>query len=177
MENVMDNEILKVKNIMVPLPDYPVIKADDPIGDGVALILQNASADNRHLHFEELLVIGSNEQLVGMVDVTDILKSFFPSVFGFEDQVYIGKKQVFTDLSVLLEGHFRLECKRQANESVHQHMRAPHRSIDGSMHVLHALEIMVKDKEKTLPVTENGNLIGAIRLADIFRSLGGYCTM
>lgn len=173
----MNNENLKVKNIMVPIPDYPVIRAEDPIGDAVALILQHSSADHRHLHFEELLVIDSNEQLVGMVDAVDILKSFFPSVFNFPTQVYVGKTQAFTDLSVLLEDNFRLECKRQATEAVKQHMRVPHRSIDGSMHALHALEIMVKDREKTLPVTENNSLLGAVRVADLFRVLGGYCTM
>ena len=149
-----------------------------PIGNGVAMILAHCSADNLHLHYDEILVIDSKDQLVGILDVTRILTSFFPSILGdYPDKGYVGKKQSFTDLSVLLEDHFRVECKRQTTVPVNQYMRKAHRSIDASMHILHALEIMIKDREKTLPVTNKGVLLGAVRLTDIFRVLGAYCTL
>jgi len=174
----MNNEIKNVQEIMIPIDQYPCIRGDEPIGNGVALILEHSSADNRHLHFDELLVIDSNDQLVGMLHITGILSSFFPSILReYPHQIYAGKKQSFTDLSVLLEEHFRAECRRQATTMVNKYMRKPHGSIDGSMSLLHALEIMIKDKENTLPVTENNILLGAIRVTDIFRTLGGYCTL
>ena len=174
----MQNDIPDVQRIMIPIDRYPCIRWDEPIANGVALILKHSSADNQHLHYEEMLVIDGNDQLVGMLNITSILSSFFPSILGdYSHQVYVGKKQSFTDLSVLLEEHFRVECKRQASTAVSKYMRKPHRSIDGSMSLLHALEIMIKDQENTLPVTEHGILLGAVRVADIFRVLGGYCTM
>lgn len=175
---VMHNDIPDVQKVMIPIDRYPCIRGGEPIGNGVALILAHSSADNQHLHYEELLVIDDRDQLVGMLSTTAILSSFFPSILGDSSlQVYFGKQQSFTDLSVLLEEHFRVECKRQASTAVNMYMRKPHRSIDGSMTLLHALEIMIKDQENTLPVTENGILLGAIRVADIFRVLGGYCTI
>lgn len=174
----MHSENLNVQKIMIPIGEYPSIREDEPIGNAVALILAHSSADNLHIHYNELLVIDSNDKLVGMLDATSILKSFFPSILGISsNQVYVGKEQSFTDLSVLLEDHFRVECKRQTAVAVSQYMHKPHRSIDASMHVLHALEIIVKDQERTLPVTENGVLLGAVRVTDIFRALGSYCTM
>ncbi len=175
----MNSEIFNVRNIMIPIDEYPYVREDQSIGDGVAMILEHSSADNLHLHYEELMVIDSDEKLVGMLDTIGILKSFFPSVLATTSaaQGYVGKKQIFTDLSVLLEDHFRLECKRQATEAVRKHMKVPHRSIDGSMHALHVFEIMVKDGEKTLPVTDRGILLGAVRMADVFRVLGGHCTI
>lgn len=175
---VMHNDIPDVQKIMIPIERYPCIRGDESIGNGVALILEHSSADNQHLHYEELLVIDSNDRLVGMLNTASILSSFFPSILGdTSHQVYVGKKQPFTDLSVLLEEHFRVECRRQASTLVSKYMRKPHRSIDGSMSLLHALEIMIKDQVNTLPVTENGLLLGAVRVADIFRVLGGYCTI
>lgn len=175
---VMHNDIPDVQKIMIPIDRYPCIRGEEPIGNGVALILSHSSADNQHLHYEELLVIDNNDRLVGMLNTASILSSFFPSILGDSaQQVYVGKKHSFTDLSVLLEEHFRVECRRQATTAVNQYMRKPHRSIDGSMSLLHALEIMIKDHENTLPVTENGILLGAIRVGDIFRVLGGYCTI
>lgn len=174
----MTNDKFNVQNIMIPIDEYPYIKADESVGNGVALILDHSSKDNMHLHYDDLIVIDNNEQLVGMLDTKSILKSFFPSVLGTHpNRVYVGKQQTFTDLSVLLEDHFRVECQRQAAETVGEHMRVPHRSVDGSMHVLHALEIMVKDDETTLPVTDKGILLGALRVSDIFRILGGYCSL
>jgi CBS domain-containing protein len=176
--DAMHNTIPDVQKIMIPIDRYPCIREDEPIGNGVALILEHSSADNQHLHYEELIVIDGNDQLVGMLNITGILSSFFPSIMGDSShQVYFGKKTPFTDLSVLLGDNFRVECRRQALTSVNKYMRKPHRSIDGSMSLLHALEIMIKDQENTLPVTENGILLGAVRVADIFRVLGGYCTI
>lgn len=174
----MSSDNTDVKNVMIPIGQYPCIKGDEAIGNGVGLILAQCSADNLHLHYEEILVIDSKDQLAGILDVTGILTSFFPSILGKSPNlVYVGKKQSFTDLSVLLEDHFRVECKRQAAVPVNQYMRKPHRSIDASMHILHALEIMIKDQEKTLPVTQNGILLGAVRVTDIFRVLGAHCTL
>lgn len=174
----MHNDIPDVQKIMIPIDQYPCIREDEPVGNCVALILEHSSADKQHLHYDELLVIDSNDQLVGMLNITSILSSFFPSILGdTSHQVYFGKKQSFTDLSVLLEDNFRVECKRQASTAAKNYMRKPHRSIEGSMSLLHALEIMIKDQENTLPVTQNSILLGAVRVADIFRVLGSYCTI
>lgn len=174
----MYNDTPDVQKIMIPIDHYPCIRSDEPVGNGVALILEHSSADNQHLHYEELLVIDDNDRLVGMLNITGILASFFPSILGDSSlQSYVGKKQSFTDLSVLLEEHFRVECRRQATTSVNKYMRKLHRSIEGSMSLLHALEIMIKDQNNTLPVTEKGILLGVVRGGDIFRVLGSYCTM
>ncbi|TKB10395.1 CBS domain-containing protein [Desulforhopalus sp. IMCC35007] len=174
----MSNITPNVQKIMIPIDSYPCIRVEEPIGSGVALLLQHSSADNQHLHYEELLVLDTNDNLVGMLNITNILSSFFPSILGqLPDQMYAGKKQAFTDLSVLLGENFRVECRRQASTSIRQYMRKPHNPIEGSMSLLHALEIMIKDQESILPVTENGILAGAVRMADIFRMLGSYCTI
>lgn len=175
MEN---NNISFVREIFIPLEQYPHLMEDEPIGNAVALLLQHGSADGRHLHYDELFVTNSDNQLVGHILLHDILTSFFPSILGTpKTSVFAGKKEHFTDLSILLEDSFRRECRRQAAHTVNQFMTKPHRSIDGSMHLLHALEIMIKDGETTLPVTEDTTLVGAVRIQDIFRILGTYCTI
>jgi CBS domain-containing protein len=174
----MNNTTPDVQKIMIPMDSYPCIRVEEPIGSGVALLLEHSSPDNQHLYYEELLVLDANDNLVGMLNITNILSSFFPSILGqLSDQVYAGKKQAFTDLSVLLGENFRVECRRQASTAIRNYMRKPHHPIEGSMSLLHALEIMIKDQENILPVTENGSLSGAVRMADIFRVLGSYCTI
>lgn len=174
----MQNDISLVREILIPLDQYPHLHQDEPIGDAVALLLQNGSEDGRHLYYDEILVTGSDGRLVGHILVKDILTSFFPSILSTSTAgIYEGKKEHFTDLSILLEDSFRRECRRQAAHTVKMHMTTPHRSVDGSMTLLHALEIMIKDGETTLPVTENNILAGAVRMQDIFKVLGTYCTI
>lgn len=174
----MNNDISLVREILIPLDQYPHLGEDEPIGSAVALLLQNGSEDGRHLYYDEILVTNGAGQLVGHILVKDILTSFFPSILSTSTPgVYAGKQQQFTDLSILLEDSFRRECRRQAAHTVKMHMTRPHRSVDGSMTLLHALEIMVKDGETTLPVTEGNILAGAVRMQDIFKILGNYCTI
>lgn len=174
----MNTTITLVREIYIPLEQYPHLQEDEPIGNGVALLLQNSSDDNRHLHYDEIFVTDGNSKLMGHISVSDILTSFFPSILATETKsIYSGKKELFTDLSILLEDSFQRECRRQAVLTVKKYMTPPHRSVDGSMHLLHALEIMIKDRVTTLPVTIDGKLAGAVRLQDIFRILGTYCTI
>ncbi|MFV0436338.1 MAG: HPP family protein [Desulfopila sp.] len=174
----MQNNITLVREVLIPLAQYPHLMENEPIGNAVALLLQHGSADGRHLYYDELLVTNSTGQLSGHILIQDILTSFFPSILATPKvQVYGGKKDLFTDLSILLEDSFRRECRRQAEMTVNQFMIEPHRSIADTTHLLHALEIMIKDNETTLPVTEDDILVGAVRIQDIFRVLGTYCTI
>ncbi len=174
----MNNDISHVNEILITLDSYPHLLQDEPIGNAVAKLLEHRSADGRHLHYDQVFVVDEAGRLLGRISVIDILTSFFPSILSTSTAgIFAGKKENFTDLSILLEDSFRRECRRQAAHTVGQHMAKTHQSVEGSMHLLHALEIMIKDDVTTLPVTEKNVLTGAVRMEDIFRVLGTYCTI
>jgi hypothetical protein len=174
----MSPDRLVVGEIAILLDRYPHLHENEPIGDGVAQLLQRRSADGLHLHYDELLVINAEQHLVGQLSVQNILSSFFPSILTPNPvTAYVGKKERYTDLSILLEDSFRKECRRQAAKVVREYMSKPRHAIDISMHPLQALEIMIKDNMNSLPVIEQTKLIGAVRITDIFRVLGTYCTL
>ena len=174
----MSPDKMMVREIAITLDRYPHLRESEPIGDGVAQLLQRRSADGLHLHYDELLVIDEQQCLVGHLSVQNILSSFFPSILTPNPvTTYVGKKELYTDLSILLEDTFQKECRRQATKVVRDYMSKPRRTIDGTMHPLHALEIMVAGNVNSLPVVEQEKLIGAIRISDIFRVLGTYCTL
>lgn len=174
----MSPDNLTVREVAIMLDRYPHLHESEPIGDGVAQLLQRRSADGLHLHYEELLVINENQQLVGHLSVQNILSSFFPSILTPNPvTTYVGKKERYTDLSILVEDSFQKECRRQATKVVRDYMSKPRRTIDSGMHPLHALEIMIKENVNSLPVVETEKLLGAVRITDIFRVLGTYCTL
>lgn len=174
----MVTDIASVGEIVIPLDRYPHLYEDEPVGEGVAQLLRHISADGIHLHYDELLIINKSMQLVGHLTVQNILSSFFPSLLPTKPvSAYAGKKEQYTDLSILFEKSFRQECRRQAEKVVRDYMTKPRRTIAPSWHPLHALEVMIKENLGSLPVVEDAILIGAVRITDIFRILGTYCTL
>jgi Predicted signal-transduction protein containing cAMP-binding and CBS domains len=45
------------------------------------------------------------------------------------------------------------------------------------MHPLHAAEIMMTENQNCLPVVDGGQLIGVVRLIDLFRTLASSCSL
>ncbi|SDP46407.1 CBS domain-containing protein [Desulforhopalus singaporensis] len=167
-----------VFEIVIPLDQYPHLYEHEPLGDAVAKLLGQCSDDGCHLHYDELFILDSENCLVGHLSIRDILISFFPSLLSQgSSSVYAGKKEQLTDLAILLVGTSDRECQRQVDHRVGDYMTRPHRVVEGRIHPLQALEIMIKDKETTLPVVDRGMLLGAVRMMDLFRYLGPRCTL
>lgn len=174
----MNNDIPVVGEIFIPLEQFPHIHQDTAISSGIMELLQSGTADGRHLLFDEVLVVDGANRLVGQLSMKTILKSLFPAILANEwTEAFIGKKTHYSDLSILLEGHFQDACRRQSEVTVKSCMSAPARTIERSTHLLHALEIMVSDDRTSLPVSDGKVLLGGIRMADLFKILGGHCTM
>ncbi len=174
----MKNEIPVTGEIIIPLTQYPCVEKSDPISNCVSQLLSKSSTDGKHLHFDNVLVIDSTHTLVGYISLTHILKNIFSSILGPEDpKIFAGKKQQYTDLSILLEGSFGKECRHLASVTAGQCMKAAPPTIAAETHLLHALEIMVSNGHTILPVSKNGTLIGVVRLSDLFTQLCGYCAI
>ena len=173
----MNADMPTICYIVYPLSRYPSIHRDEPIGTAVNRLLNSSSYDGIHLHFDELLVLNRSKELVGHLSIRDIICCFFPSVMQSSTPVFSGKQEQFTELSSLLGSNFHKECRRQLAQPAERYMTAPKNSIPSNTHLLHALEIMVKENRNSLPVLESNILIGAVRINDIFRVLGTtYCT-
>lgn len=166
-------EISVVRQIAIPLSEFPHIPAESPICDAIGMLLDNCSADGRHMHFDDLLVIDNTGRLVGQLQLSTILENFFrtalrptASRFFFEDNDY------FADMILIIDEWFRKECKRQSDVTVHSYMLPHPLTVEPAAHVVQALGLMLNNERNLLPVTEDNVLKGAVRMEDIFRVLG-----
>ncbi|WP_448874538.1 CBS domain-containing protein [Desulfobulbus propionicus] len=165
-----------VRDFIVPLEQFPHLSSEESVHSAVAQLFLHA--DNGKLLFDELLVIDSQDRYVGNLTIRSILTCYFPSLFdGNQKEIFAGKKEKFTDLAILLEDRFQAECKRQGALPVSDFMSPPLKSIKADLHPLHAAEIMMEENQTCLPVMENQELIGVIRLIDLFRFLAGSCSL
>ncbi len=178
LETAMTSDISVTGEIFIPVGNYPCVYEGDSLRTCVERLLEKSSDDGRHLYYEWLLVIDLANVVVGSVNYIDILKTLFPFLLTpDESHVFSGKSQRFSDLSVLLEGRFEKACRRQAKMTAGGSMSAPPPSISTDTHLLHALEIMVSSGNSILTVTENQVLAGVVRMSDVFKHLGSYCTL
>jgi len=166
-----------VKDLIIPLEQFPHVQSEAPVHEAVGLLFSHVNGNGR-LQYDELLVISADNQYVGRLTVRGILTCYFPTLFATGDkQIFAGKKEKFTDLAILMEDSFQTECKRQGALPVRDYMVPPHKAIKGTMHPLHAAEIMMAENEICLPVVDGGVLVGVVRLIDIFRTLASSCSL
>jgi len=171
------NTVPVVKDLIVPLEQFPYLKSDASVHDAVGQLFSHVNGGGK-LQYDELLVVNSQDQYVGRLTIRGILTCYFPTLFdGGQKAIFAGKKEKFSDLAILLEDSFQAECKRQGALPVSQFMAPPLKSIKAELHPLHAAEIMMEEGETCLPVVENQAMIGVIRLIDIFRTLAGSCSL
>jgi Mg/Co/Ni transporter MgtE len=167
-----------IKDLIVPLEIFPHLSSEESVHQAVAQLFSHTEGGSGKLLFDELLVIDTANKYVGRLTIRGILTCFFPTLFpNGANKIFAGKKEHFTDLAILLEDNFQTECQRQGTLPVHQFMVPPHKSISADMHPLHAAEIMMAENETCLPVVDNHELIGVVRLIDIFRTLASSCAL
>lgn len=174
----MNKETPVIRDLIVPLDNFPHLDSEQSIHDAVAQLLSYTVNGGGNLLYDELMIINKDSQYVGRLTLKGILACFFPTLFdGGQKDIFIGKKERYTDLAILLEDSFQSECKRQGGLPVNQFMVPPHKCINAGIHPLHAAEIMMEEGEACLPVEDNHAVIGVVRLVDVFRSLAGSCAL
>jgi len=167
-----------VKDLIVPLEQFPHVKSEEPIQEAVAQLFAHAANGSGKLMFDELIVTNAEDVYVGRLTIQGILTCFFPTLFdGQQKKVFAGKSEKFTDLAILMEDSFLAECRGQGSLPVSLFMSPPHKPIKADLHPLHAAEIMMAENETCLPVVEGNALIGVVRLIDVFRVLAGSCSL
>jgi CBS domain-containing protein len=174
---ILNIEISVVREVFVPLEAYPYVRRDEPISKAISHLLSRISADGGHLHFDDMFVIDDEGRLIGTLPIRNILEKFFSSVLRPSSSCYFFDDcRYFGDMVVVVDEWFKSECHRLSEVTVEQYMSLYTVSVDASMHVIQALGIMLKNEKNVLPVTEDNVLRGAVRMEDIFKILGAYCT-
>ncbi|NLX19848.1 MAG: CBS domain-containing protein [Desulfobulbus sp.] len=166
-----------IKDLIIPLEEYPHVRANAMVHDAVGALFTHVDANGR-LKYDELLVINRDFQYVGRLTLRNILTCYFPSLFvDRKRSFFYGKPIYFSELAILMEDSFQQECKRQGEQQVRGFMQPPIESIEARLHPLHAAEVMVDQRLNSLPVVENDTVIGVILLVDVFQALASRCSL
>ena len=164
-----------VGDIMIPLERYPSVRADDTLRHAVAIIEEaHIEVGRRRSLPRVLLVLGSRDELVGILRRRDIMRGLEPRFLVSQRMEYQKK---FFDVAVdpnLSELPFDRVVKgihEQADRPVREVMRPVAATVDPDDHIMKAVYEMVSLNQSLIPVVRDGRVLGVIRSVDVFHEL------
>jgi CBS domain-containing protein len=164
-----------VKEIMIPLGRYPSVRAGDTLRRAVSTMeAAHIEVGHRRSLPRVLLVLGSGDELVGILRRRDILRGLEPKFLVSQRMEY--QKKLFDvavdpNLSELAFDRMVKGIREQAARPVREVMLPVAGTIDPDDHIMKAVYEMVSLNQSLLPVVRNGRVLGVIRSVDVLHEL------
>lgn len=156
-----------VREICVPLAEYPHVGADARLRDACVSLREGLNTGRRYRH---VLVLNARRELVGILGMRDILRGLFPDYLrsGVLDHHAQGPVPDFPSLTLIWAETCQQQCKAAADRPVREFMGSVPARVDIDDPITKAAYLMVIHDISMLPVTEGSALAGVVRLIDVF---------
>lgn len=153
----------KVKDLMIPLEDYPHIPYWFTLRQAMAMVREAAIKFEGYMP-RSVLVFDEKYQLMGMLTLRDIIK-------GLEPRFLKETEQIKPDLSliILTEDLFGPGLQEASQKPVSDVMSPIKVTVNANDSIGKALFLMIKENVGMMPVMEENKVAGMIRLSDLFR--------
>ena len=171
----------KVKDAMVALDDYATVSEDATLYEAVLALeeAQHTFSRSEYQH-RAILVFNKTGQIVGKVSQLDVVRSLEPNhqKAGELDAVgRFGFSAVFVKSLQEEYGHWQKPfddiCRKSASIKVKDIMHAPTEGefVDQEAPLDAAIHQLVKGHHQSLLVTRGDQVVGILRLSDVFNEV------
>jgi CBS domain-containing protein len=150
----------RVKDLMIPLEDYPHVPYWFTLGQAVMIVRETAIKFEGSFEPRAVLVFDEKYGLLGILTLKDIVRGLEGDILGGPG----GAALAWEDL-------VGPELKRQAQKPVSEVMSPFKVTVAGSDSLVKALSLMLQEKVERIPVLEDNKVVGLIRLADLFKEI------
>jgi CBS domain-containing protein len=154
----------KVKELMIPLEDYPHIPYWFSLRQAMAIVREAAVKFEMTFEPRAVLVFDEKYQLMGILTLRDIIKGLEPR-FLQETNLVKGDP----NLAILMGDLFGPGLKEASQKPVSEVMSPIKVTIQGNDPIAKAIFVMIKEDVGLMPVMEGGKVMGMIRLSDLFK--------
>jgi CBS domain-containing protein len=172
---------MKVKELMVPLSGYATVSQDASLGDAVkALKLAQKEFDQTRDRHRAILVTDENNKVVGKLSQLDVIRSLEPKYLKFDDKKELSRFGLSKDYmdAILKEHHLWEEpldniCEKASKIIVKTIMYAPTEGeyVKEEATLEEAIHQLVMGRHQSLLVTRGKDIVGILRLTDVFREI------
>lgn len=165
----------KVRDLMVPIADYPSVRDTATLREAVRVIERaRLEVKLRKSLPRVLLVYDAIDLMVGYIRRRDIMRGLEPNHLLSKPLDYSKKPfDVGVDFN-LAELSFESVAKavrKQAERSVRDIMQPNETTVDADDHIMKVVQEMVALDVPLIPVLEGGKLVGVVRSVDVLREL------
>jgi Mg/Co/Ni transporter MgtE len=164
----------KVKELMIPLVDYPHIPFWFSVRQAIAMIKAAAEEPNARVEPRIVLVFDEKYQLLGSLGFKEMLMGIEPRFLRRPEGSHMqGAKPADLDLllGMLWKDMFGRGCKEEANKPVKDVMAPVKVTVKADDPVVKAAYAMVQAGLEIIPVMDDNTVVGIARLDDIFKEL------
>jgi CBS domain-containing protein len=156
----------KVKDLMIPLEDYPHIPYWFTLRQAMAIVREAAIKFEGTFEPRALLVFDEKYQLMGILTLRDIIRGLEPNFLKETSLV-----KMDPSLTVLMGDAFGPQMKEHSQRPVSEVMSPIQVTVDGNAPIPKALYLMVKENVGMMPVIQDNKVAGMIRMSDLFNEI------
>jgi CBS domain-containing protein len=156
----------KVKELMIPLEDYPHIPYWFTIRQAMAIVREAAIKFEGSFEPRAVLVFDEKYQLMGMLTLRDIIKGLEPR---FMHETALVKAD--PNLTVLMGDLFGPGMREASQKPVSEIMSPIKVIIQGGDSIAKAVFVMIQENVGMMPVIQDSKVAGMIRLSDLFTEI------
>lgn len=173
---------INVSEVMIPLSEYASVPVTATLGDAVAALFKAQACFERSKYpHRAVLVVNEKGTVVGKINQTNVLKALEPKYFeelGLEGDMGIHRLSNYflksmVDKYDLFKEPFDEACQRAAQLPIEKIMYSPTPSdfIDKDDTLGEAIHRLVIGCHQSLLVRDAGEVIGVLRLTDVFSAV------
>jgi CBS-domain-containing membrane protein len=153
----------KVKDLMIPLEDYPHIPCWFTLHQAMALFREAAIKLGGSFEPRAVLVFDEKYQPMGMLTLRDIIKGLEPRLME-----ETGLAEADPNLTVLMDDFFGPGMREASQKPVSEVMSPIKVTVHGKDPIAKAIFLMIQKNVGLLPVIQDGKVAGIIRGSDLF---------
>jgi CBS domain-containing protein len=156
----------KVKDLMIPLEDYPHIPYWFSLRQAMAILQEASIKFETTFEPRTVLVFDEKYQLLGILTLRDIIQGLEPR---FLHETSLIKSD--PSLVLLTEGFRSAGLQEAAQQQVSEVMSPIKVTVDGDSPIPKALFLMIKENVGMMPVILDNKVVGMIRLSDLYKEV------
>ena len=168
----MEPNTRDIRDIIIPHDSYPLLNENQTLQEAILTFLSFRDEQRNSPLYTMLFVVNDQKQLVGKLSMLDILHGLAP---GLSEVIKVdkfeGKREEYPNLAFLYEDSTFAKCGENQNKPIKPLLQPIDFSLPADTHILKALIMMSHRNNFHVPVTDNGDIIGVLRLEEIFDAM------
>lgn len=175
----MNKKTSVIRDLVIPLDRYPHLNENQTLQEAIQTFMAFRAGEQEELRYSFLLVFNDQNQLVGKLSLVNIMHGLAPQLLEATKVAnFEGKEVDYPNLAFLYEDKVLGECGQNQKKSIKPLLQGIDFLLPADTNILKAVTMMSHRNDFNVPVTEAKEIIGMLRLEEIFNKMcTTYCTI